>query len=166
MLIVEDGTVVAGANSYQTLADARTEAALSGILLATDDTVAETQLVQAFRYLTDNYESKVSGQRVSAAQTSMLPRAFMYGNGFLISDDVIPDEFKRAQVMAAAVVNEGVDLNGYESGGDLSGFSVDGVYSETYQSGGTSPSVKMPAVEKTLSGFFDNVGTLSRGNYW
>ena len=111
-------------------------------------------------------EVKVSGQRVSAAQTSMLPRAFMYGNGFLISDDVIPDEFKRAQVMAAAVVNEGVDLNAYDSGGDLSGFSVDGVYSETYQPGGTSPSVKMPAVEKTLSGFFDNVGTLSRGNYW
>ena len=44
MLIVEDGTVVAGANTYLSLVDARSMAVVEGVSLSDDDTTAEAQL--------------------------------------------------------------------------------------------------------------------------
>lgn len=41
-IIVEDGTGVTGANSYISLADARTYATNRGFELSADDTIAET----------------------------------------------------------------------------------------------------------------------------
>ena len=133
MLIIEDGSVVAGADSLVSLADARTDAANRGLTLSADDTIAEAQLRQAYYYLTSNYERVIQGYRVSPDQTGLLPRNYMEAYGFDVASDSIPTAFKQAQVNAAAVIASGADMNAAQTGQDLASFSVDGVYSESYR---------------------------------
>lgn len=133
MLIVEDGSIVVGADSYQSLVDARTDAANRGLTLDADDATAGAQLRQAYYYLTSNYERVMQGYRVSPDQTGMMPRAYMEAYGFDVASDSIPAAFRQAQVNAAAVIASGADMNAAQTGQDLAGFSVDGVYSESYR---------------------------------
>ena len=134
-LTTEDGSIVAGADSYITLVDARTLAANYGLTLNTDDTVAETQLRQAYSWITTYYERRLQGDRISAAQTGALPREYMYAHRYLIPSNAIPDAFKMAQVKIAAGVEAGIDLNQVKTSADLKSFNVQGVYSEEYQDG-------------------------------
>jgi hypothetical protein len=151
MLTVEDGSIVAGADSYLSLADARTDATNRGLTLSADDTIAESQLRQAYYYLTSNYERLMQGFRVSAEQTGMMPRNFMEAYGFHVANDSIPTAFKQAQVNVAAVVAGGADMNAAQTGQDLASFSVDGVYSESYRTDSrTVLTPKIASVEQLL----------------
>ena len=143
-LIVEDGSVVAGADSYQSLADARTDAANRGLTLNADDTIAETQLRQSYYWLTNTYEPQLQGLRVSAEQTASLPRSGMVAYGFSVSSDEVPNNFKFAQVNAAASVEGGADLNAITVGSDLSSFEVVGTYKESYQDASSGISHILP----------------------
>jgi len=51
VIVVEDGSIVAGANSYVTLTDARNYATQRGVSLPTDDVVLEGLIVRASDYL-------------------------------------------------------------------------------------------------------------------
>ena len=117
-----------------------------------------------------SYGSKMSGQRVSASQTSMVPRKYMYfkegQTSLLVDDDIVPEDFKLAQLVTASVVNSGADVNGFETGGDLTSFTVPGAYSETRSASDNSVAVKIPSVTKMLQAYFGNQGGLTRGDYW
>ena len=132
-LIIEDGSIVAGADSYQSLADARTDAANRGLTLDANDVIAEAQLRQGYYYLTSNYERVIQGFRVSPNQTGMMPRNYMEAYGFPVANTAIPVAFKQSQVNAAAIVASGADMNAAQTGQDLASFNVDGVYSESYR---------------------------------
>lgn len=154
-LIVEDGSVVAGADSYQSLATARTDASNRGLTLSDDDDTAEAQLRQAYYWLVNQYENQLQGYRVSSEQTGSMPRNNVYAYGqFLVANDTIPYQFLFAQTNAAASVNDGADLNAIKIDADLKGFNVQGVYSEEYQSWSSTPTLPyMPAVAGWLFPF-------------
>lgn len=153
-LIIEDGSVVAGADSYESLADARVDAANRGLSISDDDTIAESQLRQAYYWIANQYENQFQGYRISQLQTGSLPRGGMVAYGFSVASNSIPKEFILAQTNIAASVNDGADLNAIKTDADLSGFNVSGVYSETYQSGSSTPTLPyMPAVSSWLRPF-------------
>jgi len=133
-LIIEDGTGVANADSYQTEVDAQALAVLYGITLPVDITEAETALRQGYLNL-NTYEPLLQGGRVYAVQTGVFPRSNVYANGFLVASDSIPDDIKLAQLYAASAIAGGVDTNAVDNGQNLKSFNVDGVYSEEYQDG-------------------------------
>ena len=131
-LIVEDGTVVAGADSFLSLIDARTTASNYGIALPVDDTEAEVSLRQGYLNLL-NQERYLQGSRVSADQTGIYPRTGAYNNCFPVASDSIPEEVKLSQLYAAEAISQGTSVNESTSGEALKSFDVKGVYSETYQ---------------------------------
>lgn len=152
-LIIEDGSIVAGADSYQTLATARADATARGLTLAVDDVIAEQQLRQAYYYLTNSYESQIQGERVSAEQTGFMPRSNIIAFGFPVDNNSVPTAFLKAQVSMASSINDGANVNESDtSTQELASFEVKDVYSETYQNKTNTSSVlpKMPAVSQFL----------------
>ena len=143
-LIVEDGTVVADADSFSSLIDARVLAVNYGLTLPVDDTEAEVKLRQGYLNLLQR-ERTLQGSRISAAQTGIYPRSNVLNNCFPVDSDVIPNEVKLAQIYASDAINSGAETNNVNTGEKLSGFNVQGVYSETYQDGSsqsTNPSIQ------------------------
>lgn len=107
-LIVEDGTVVAGAESYVEVAEFKTYCTARGIsFAATTDTQIEQNARLAFDYLLWKYRGQWKGYRKSAIQKGDWPRSFVYlepfyqgavgSYPFLVDENTIPDEIKRAQ---------------------------------------------------------------------
>ena len=143
-LIVEDGTVVVDADSFSSLIDARALAVNYGLTLPTDDTEAEVILRQGYLNLLQR-ERTLQGSRISAVQTGIYPRSNVQNNCFPVDSDVIPNEVKLAQIYASDAINSGAETNNVNTGERLSGFNVQGVYSETYQDGSrqsTNPSIQ------------------------
>ena len=89
MLIIEDGSGVANADSYISLADARTLAANYGIKLPDDDADAEVKLRQGY-LLINTLESQLQGSRTHYDQTGAFPRIGVYSNCKEVASDSIP----------------------------------------------------------------------------
>ena len=112
-LIIEDGTIVASANSFITEIEADTILALYG--KDTDWTTKssaekETLLIQAGSWL--NTKPRWCGCIVELAQTMIWPRTGMYKCSFLIDSDTVPEEIKRAQAfMAVEAINSSIFRN-------------------------------------------------------
>lgn len=158
-LIVEDGTIVADANSFITLIDARTMAENLGLVIDTDDTIAETQLRQGYYQLIRSYQNRLQGNTVAAEQTGIFPRNNVVANGFPVASDSIPVDVQRAQVSYADSVNKGADMNKTKDEQELKSFDVSGVYGEVYKDGSnarTTPDV--PAVTQWLFPYLKSMG--------
>jgi len=134
-LIVEDGSVVAGADSWATLADARALAAKYGVTLPADDTEAEVALRNGGAYV-NGYEPNMAGVRVSDVQTMCYPRAGVFKFGFQCAEDSIPAEIILAQVFAAAKIAEIGDAWGVDDGKGILSEEVTGVVAVTYSDNG------------------------------
>lgn len=112
-LTVEDGTIVSGADSYITLADADAYHAARGITLWA--TMSEAEREQAIRratdYMVQAYRLRWSGTRVSSEQSLDWPRnwvertdyAYLTANGsqviggaFYYPSDEVPSEVQNA----------------------------------------------------------------------
>ena len=137
-LIVEDGSIVPGANSFVTLADARTRAAIYGLSLPADDTEAEKALITGAMWIKQQ-ESELQGARIDAAQTLSYPRTPVYLYSFLLASDNIPQELIDSQVIAA--VEQGVNggtLSFTSQTNNIKREKLDGVGEKEYYSGGKS----------------------------
>ena len=157
-LIVEDGSVVPNADSFQTLADARTTAANIGLTLPVDDTEAEVVLRQGYLNLLQR-ERSLQGSRISAVQTGIYPRSSVLNNCFPVDPDVIPNEVKLAQLYASDAINSGAETNNVNTGEKLSGFNVQGVYSETYQDGSSQ------STNPSIQGVYNSLYPLTKAGY-
>lgn len=114
-LVVEDGSVVAGADSFLSLDDARDLASRYNITLPTDDTEAESALRNGALYLLIQ-EPMMCGTRVSAAQELSYPRQGVCLYGFPVASDSIPGQIKLAQLYAAAEYGKGTDVRASTDG--------------------------------------------------
>jgi len=108
-LIVETGNGVSGANSYVDLAYARAYAAQQGLDLPVVDADAEVLLHQGMAAI-ESFGGKFQGFKADADQATQFPRSQVYLDGFKLSNDVIPETLKVAQVRAAIFVGEGIDF--------------------------------------------------------
>jgi hypothetical protein len=107
-LTVEDGSGVTDADSYITLADARTFAASRGISISATDATAEIQLRRAFDAL-EAYGSRFKGAKSVVGQATQWPRTGAYIDVDLWASDAIPTALKNAQVHFAAAIEAGLD---------------------------------------------------------
>lgn len=106
-IVVEDGTVVAGANSYITRASAIAYAAARGVTLANTD-ATDAQIVQAFDYL-ESMRSQFKGELVEYDQPAAWPRAGATIEGYDWSSDEIPRQVIAAQCALVVEINAGED---------------------------------------------------------
>jgi len=98
-IVVEDGTVVSGANSYLSLTTVRAFATARGVTLSLTDATVEVQLVKAVDYIAAR-EAKFIGERKSASQALTWPRVVG------ATDLLVPQKIRDAQgfvVMAQAL---------------------------------------------------------------
>lgn len=107
-LIIEDGSIVSGADSYATVAELRAYAAKRGVTLPAEDSDCEALLIKAMDYL-QSYEDRFKGSRVQATQPVSWPRVDVCVYGFYIAADAIPQALIDAQV-SLAIEAQSLDL--------------------------------------------------------
>lgn len=100
MLIIEDGSIVAGANSFTTDAEFLAYALARGFTLPVDEAERDSLQILAMDYLF-SVEVKLDGCRVNIDQELMYPRYGACVNGFNIPSDAIPSNLKNAQMELA-----------------------------------------------------------------
>lgn len=138
-LIVEDGSIVAGADSYVSLSDARALAAKYGWELPADDTEAEQALRNGAGYV-GLQEPAMCGSRVSAVQELAYPRKNVTLYGFPVAADSVPPQAIRAQVAAAVEYGAGTDVRGTSDGRAVSMERVEGAVTVEYFNNGNNGS--------------------------
>lgn len=100
-IIVEDGTIVAGANSYVSEADLTAYSTARGITLTG---ATETLLIQSMDYIeSQNY----LGVKLTQDQSLQWPRSGVYIDGYYNPNDNIPTELKDAEMAAAVAIDQG-----------------------------------------------------------
>lgn len=150
MLIVEDGSIVSGADSYISLTDARALAAKFGLTLPTDDTAAEAALRNGAAYV-GLQEPAMCGTRVSAAQELSYPRQGVTLYGYDVGITTIPSQVIRAQVMAAVEYGNGTDVRASSDGRAASMERVEGAVTVQYfNNGATGTTVTITAAIDAL----------------
>lgn len=103
-LIIEDGSVIANANAYVTVAEVRASASLDGSVLPADDAAVEILIIKGMRWF-ELQEEDMMGSRVSPDQTLAFPRKGITLYGFPIADDVIPTLVKNVVIQASITQN-------------------------------------------------------------
>jgi hypothetical protein len=102
-IIVEDGTIVANANSYVSEADLTTFATARGITLTAD---TEQLLIKSMDYVEAlNYK----GIKQTRDQSLVWPRYGVYVDGYYLESNTIPQELKDGQMQCAIAIDQGND---------------------------------------------------------
>lgn len=135
MLIVEDGSIVPDADSYVSLADARSLADKFGWALPVDDAEAEAALRNGASYI-DLQEAMLCGSRVSADQYLAYPRQGVVVNGFDIPSNSIPRQVIKAQVATAVEYGKGTDVRASSDGRITTMERVEGAVTVQYADNG------------------------------
>lgn len=99
-IIVETGAIIANANSYVTLAEARAYSLSRGVTLSATDSAVEILLTKAMDYL-EAQRDRYQGCKVSPDQTLQWPRAGVCLDGYDITITTIPAVLKSAQMQLA-----------------------------------------------------------------
>ena len=96
-LVLEDGSVVAGANSYadRTFADVYFANRLEGRWTGNEET-KDAALIRATGWIEKRYGEKWKGARVDSTQLLGFPRKGFLLHGFDIDQEAIPAELKEA----------------------------------------------------------------------
>ena len=136
-LVVEDGSVTPGADSYVSLANARALAASYGLALPADDTEAEAALRNGAVYV-GLQEPFMCGRRVSASQSLAYPRQGVSLYGFSLASDVIPPQIVHAQVVAAVEYGLGTDVRASSDGRVTESERVEGAVTVAYFNNGVT----------------------------
>lgn len=108
-IIVEDGSVVSGANSFVSVADARVYASNRGVSLPTVDDEVASLLIRACDYIMAQ-EPKFSGSRTSTEQELAFPRDGAYQLGVELGSNQIPKVLVSAQCQLAMDAHAGIEL--------------------------------------------------------
>jgi hypothetical protein len=104
-LSVEDGTIIAGAESYVSAADATTYHAARGNAAWTGtDAIKEAALLKAAAYLDGHYCNRFKGSKYQPLEQAMQwPRVGVFIDGHLLDAYTIPQRLKDAQCELALI---------------------------------------------------------------
>lgn len=109
-IIVEDGTLVSGANSYVSLASARAYALARGITLSAIDATLKAIMLEAMDYL-ESFSSRFKGELVDRDQALSWPRTGVDIESWSWSSTEIPRQVINAQNALIIEINSGEDPN-------------------------------------------------------
>lgn len=113
-IIVEDGSGIAGANSYVSVTEARAYAAARGTPLPVDNAAVEVLLIRAMDFV-ESYRGEFQGSKTDTGQPLQWPRIGVNLDGSELDGDVIPDVLTAAQIQLA-IYAEGEDLMPTDTG--------------------------------------------------
>lgn len=156
-LIIEDGTIIAGANSFATLVEARAYTDTRGIDFPAEDDEAEQALVKAGDYLL-SYERRLKGSRVSASQTMVYPRRSVTLFGTPFPSDEIPQQLIDAQIVLAAYSADGVELRPVGAGRETRREEVGPIKLEYFEGGRSSITPVFNTATDILAELFSSAG--------
>ena len=158
-LIIEDGSIVTDATSYNTDVELAAYAAARGYTLPATEAERDILQIKAMDFINAN-ENCMQGFRVAEEQELSFPRNGVVVNGFLIASDQIPKTLKQAQNEASILVQT-VAL--------LTGTSVQNIQSEkldvlevSYFKGGKRVQLDAGKIYNYLSPVLKNVNKLVR----
>jgi hypothetical protein len=162
-LTIEDGSGVAGANSYIDVATARTYAVARGLTLPAADGDVEALLIKAMDFI-EAYRGDFQGIKTSATNPLQWPRTGVTLDGYPLAADSIPQVLKDAQAQLA-VEAQNADLMPTGTGREVVMERVDVVQVQYAESGNTNPQpifTKAEALLKPLfkSGLFGSLRSL------
>lgn len=111
LIIVEDGSNVLNANSYQTVATVRAYALERGVVLSADDDEVAAQLIQSTDYL-ETKACEYQGSITYPDQSLQWPRTGVYLNcsDTMFPEDSIPKQMLKAQAQLTMAIAEGFVL--------------------------------------------------------
>lgn len=101
-LVVEDGTGLADANTYVTLAEVRAFAVARGKTVPADDTLLTVMVIKACDYI-ETFADRFRGSRLEATaltQALSWPRQCVEMFGYPVANGAIPNQLKAAQMQA------------------------------------------------------------------
>jgi hypothetical protein len=108
-LILEDGTLVADADTYATLDVSRAFTEKRGFVPVATDIALEADLIKAMDFI-ESHRDKFKGDIVDETQSLQWPRKNVYINNFLFDEKSIPQELIDAQCQLAIELSNGVVL--------------------------------------------------------
>lgn len=158
-LIVEDGSQVAGSNSFVDDAAYVAYAALNGLTIAPTAEQREIDLLTGMNYLLGK-EDLFQGYRVTSTQSTFFPRTDVYLFGWSINSDTIPELIKKAQMEAAAYNTSGTLLSNTVMN-NVESEKVD-VLEVTYFKGGSRSNVNLQRVNVHLKPLYKDANKLVR----
>lgn len=141
-LVVEDGSIVSGANTYATIAEYISYAADRGVTVTDTDTF-KIQLIKAADYI-GTKETQLKGDTVEKTQPLAFPRNNITDiDGWSYNNDEIPYRVKETQMSLALDIQAGEDLyNKSQSGAQgIKREKVDGAVEVEYA---ISDSMRIP----------------------
>jgi hypothetical protein len=152
-LIVEDGSIVAGAVSYVTLAEVRSYATARGLVFSSTDTDAEAYV----RLAMDVVEAEeFVGDRVNGVQELSWPRSGVSLYGFAVAESTIPAILKNAVCQLAIDVQTQTPHT--PSDGRVVISETLGPISTTYKDNGGVARPDFPAYRAAIRPLLKNVG--------
>lgn len=105
-IIVEDGSVVSGANSYVSEAELSAYATDRNITLSGDYGDASELLVRSMDYME---MLEYSGDKYSRDQPLQWPRVGVVVDDYSVSRETLPPDLKKAQLALAIAIDQGYD---------------------------------------------------------
>lgn len=159
-LVIEDGSAVAGANSYVTAAEVREYAETRGIVIA-NNIELDGMAVQAADYL-ETFADEYKGSRKTTSQGLSWPRTHVVINCESFPDDEIPVQLKNAQCQAVIEIVNGADLMPNITGYAVRREKVD-VIEREYAVGGGTNSTATPVFSPKYSKLNALLKSLLRG---
>ena len=155
-LIIEDGSIVAGANSLATDDEFKAWASIRNKTVPATQPDREALLILAMDYITSK-EDKFKGRRVSVLQTLSFPRYDLCVNGFVIASNTISANAKQSQLELAITANESdLFINGQNQ--NVQREKVDSLEVQ-YFSGGSWSQVRTDSADTYLKPLMINGGS-------
>jgi hypothetical protein len=175
-MIVEDGSIVADANSYITVAFADDYHEKRGNTTWATMTVGEKEasIIRATDYIEQAYNQRWKGRVVDPLQSLDFPRAFVnlsdvsgfsnaqydfIGGVYFLPNNVIPKELKNASAEMAFKAARGELSPDLEPTGNVIAESVDGAVSVSYSDRNTPRFKVFRAIDNMLSHLLKSNGT-------
>ena len=155
-LILETGSIVAGANTYVGVEDVRAYADARGLTLPEPDGDVEVLLVKAMDFL-EAQEGRMQGARVDKDQELSWPRSGVTVNGFELGEDAIPKQLKNAQCQLACDAAS-TDLLPNGDGREVIREKVDVLETEYAKTGSSAAQPQLVKAEALLAPLLSNSG--------
>lgn len=152
-LVVEDGTGLATAQSYISVANAATYLAAKGdaTWAAATDAARESALVRATAYLDAAYASRWPGFRYCETQALAWPRVYAYDvDGFGIASTTIPTALKNATCEAAVLELAEAGVLSKKAEGGLKSIKI-GSIEKTWAGSSAPGATSYPAIRQALA---------------
>lgn len=142
-LVIENGSIVAGANSFTTDAELVAYASDRGKTIPATEAARDILQILAVDYLTGR-ESQLQGTRTDDTQDLIYPRENVFIRDIALGANTIPKELKNAQMEAAIAANS-QPLNVSGAIENVSGTTV-GPITKTFFNGGSWATVRLDSV--------------------